>query len=878
MHTTPHKRKVFVLGSIITMSLCGMLMLGGAACGRVSAQNRDSWNDGSDNSPVPQNLAPAATITESGRLNDDYAGASEIMIFSEPPDHGLLDGEKLTRLDKVFLSGDMGFDSLLVIERQDLRPSHVYTYHNEDFRPGGALYRWHLKSGELEKLVDAEGGQLLDLQVSYDGKEVLFSWRRRETETYHIYRMNIDGSNRVQLTEGDDYNFNPAWLPDGGIAFLSTRAAAYAYCWDSPVGVLYRMDRDGSNVVRLSANYLNDFTPNILHDGRIIYSRWEYVDRPAIPIQSLWTIRPDGTGLQVYYGNRVLSPATFMEARPIPGSDKVLCLLTAHNRAARGGVGILDRRRGVNAQEAIRNLTPEVDIGQVDRGNGNHIRGPYENPFPLDDTHFIVSRDGTILVRDYDGTEETVVLERRGGMGFFNPQPVRASPVPPVLGSSLGAPAKAGSRDGMATLYLQDIYMGLEPHVKRGEIARLRVVEEIRKPIEINPHFRAFGFQFPVVSSGATYAPKRVWGEVEVEPDGSAAFTVPTERPIYFMALDGDGRALQRMRTFTHLMPGETQSCIGCHEDPVYRSMPPPNKPAPTAFLRPPKALETPEWGLEGFSYKQIVQPVLDRNCVSCHNPREASGDLDLSGDMTDFFNVSYEHLARQDTPAENPHLGGANQRHFNNPYTSWISTYNNSEANILEITPRFWGSPASPLADVILSGHPDEEGKPRIQLEDYEKRRILAWIDLNVPYYGTSDSNHRELMGSRRMWPDEFEQVFEEIASRRCVSCHQEEVPQKGYLRVEKPELNRFMLAPLAKSAGGTEACGKPVFQSKDDTDYQALLDLFDPIIELLENTPRLDLYGEPVQSDAPTTARQSSNFSDCGYGRFTVSISRTP
>ncbi len=788
-------------------------------------------------------------------------GASEIRIFATPPEQaalgrfvtpgGIAGIDESEELAQKVHAGGLGFDSLLLIERQALRPSHVYTYHNEDFRPGGALYRWHA-GGELEKLFDAEQGQLLDLAVSYDGKEVLFSWRRSEPETYHIYRMNVDGTELVQLTEGEHYNFNPCWLPDGGIAFLSTRTAAYAYCWNSPVGVLYRMDRDGSNQTRLSSNYLNDFTPTVLGDGRIIFARWEYVDRPAIPIQSLWTIRPDGTGLQVYFGNRVLSPATFMEARSLPGTDKILCLLTAHNGPARGAVGIIDRRHGVNAQEAIVNLTPEVDIGHVDRGAGNHVRGPYENPFPLDERHFIVSHNGSILVRDYAGTEQTVLLAARGGMGFYNPQPVRPSPVPPVLGHPAGGSRMADQPpSSTAVVYLQDVYQGLAPYVARGEVAAVRVVEEIAKPVEISPNLRAFGFQFPVVSCGATYAPKRVWSEVPVEPDGSAAFEVPAGRPIYFMALDREGRAVQRMRSFTHLMPGETQSCIGCHEE---RTSAPPRAALPAAFGRAPRPLEPPEWGLDGFSYRRIVQPVLDRHCVECHNERSTAGGVDLSADGTDFFNVSYETLARQDTPAENALIGGANQVHFRNPHTSWISTYNGSEANILEITPRVWGSPASRLADLVLEGHPDQHGNARVHLSDAEKRRIFAWIDLNVPYYGTSDSNHRERRGCRQMWPDDFDRVFQEVAARRCAECHTPNeqgvptVPRTWYLRVEQPEKNRFMLAPLAKDAGGTGACGRAVFASTDDTDYQALLAVFRPIQELLARQPRLDMHGESL------------------------------
>jgi hypothetical protein len=103
-------------------------------------------------------------------------------------------------------------------------------------------------------------------------------------------------------------------------------------------------------------------------------------------------------------------------------------------------------------------------------------------------------------------------------------------------------------------------------------------------------------------------------------------------------------------------------------------------------------------------------------------------------------------------------------------------------------------------------------------------------------------------------MWPSDFDQVFQDVAARRCAECHQPDdkglptVPRKWYLRVERPENNRFMLAPLAKEAGGIESCGRAVFESTGDADYQALLTVFKPIEELLARQPRLDLYGEPV------------------------------
>ncbi len=790
-------------------------------------------------------------------------GASEIGIYSLPPPqeslgkfrsqaNGPVPLDDSGALKKKLKDGAFGFRELVVIQRNALNPSHVYTYHNEDFHPGGALYKFR-PYGKPQLLVDSAEGQMLDVELSYDGRELVFSWRRNADANYQVYRMNTDGTGLVQLTDGDHYNFNACWLPDGGIAFLSTRKSAFAYCWNSPVGVLYRMERDGSQVKRLSSNYLNDFTPAVLEDGRLIYSRWEYVDRPAIPIQSLWTIHPDGTGLRVFFGNRVLSPATFMEARSIPGTEQVLCLLTAHNGPCRGAIGILDRRKGVNAQEAIRNITPEVAIGKVEEGDGNRISGPYENPFPLNATHYVVSVGGAIVVRDYAGTEQATLLEPENGMGFYNPKPIRATPVPPALPSGILDAEEAVEPDGYATLYLQDVHVGLEPHVKRGEVTALRVVEEMAKPVQISPELRAFGFQFPVVSSGATYAPKRVWGEAAVAPDGSACFRVPAGKALYFMALDKHGRAVQRMRSFTHFMPGESQSCMGCHED---RGSSPVLNVLPKAFRQQPQELVPPEWGRSGFSYAHVVQPILDRHCVTCHNADLTEGGLDLSGDLTDFFNVSYETLARMNTPAEDCMLGGAAQAAFQNPCTKWISTYNGSESNIPEITPGYWGSPASRLADVVLEGHPDRTGAKRVELSDTEKRRIFAWIDLNVPYYGSSDSNHRDRRGCRRMWPDDFDTVFASVVERRCASCHDPggaaaTTPvRKWYLRIREPEKNTFLRAPLASVAGGMEKCGVAIFQTRDDPDYLALLNTFRPINELLEKIPRLDMV-KPSEDD---------------------------
>jgi hypothetical protein len=182
----------------------------------------------------------------------------------------------------------------------------------------------------------------------------------------------------------------------------------------------------------------------------------------------------------------------------------------------------------------------------------------------------------------------------------------------------------------------------------------------------------------------------------------------------------------------------------------------------------------------------------------------------------------------------------------WDSPYVNWIPTYNGMEQNILEITPKAWGSPRSRLREVLLSGHPDTNGVPRLQLEAREIRRVLAWIDLNVPYYGTSETTHPEAVGCRRIYPPTLDSTLAAVAQRRCQECHAGgKIPRPFWTRLVNPALNSFLLAPLAKEAGGTGVCGKAVFASTADPDYQAILRTFEPVLAELRTRPRTDMAG---------------------------------
>jgi hypothetical protein len=239
-----------------------------------------------------------------------------------------------------------------------------------------------------------------------------------------------------------------------------------------------------------------------------------------------------------------------------------------------------------------------------------------------------------------------------------------------------------------------------------------------------------------------------------------------------------------------------------------------------------------------GFDYSHVVQPVLDAHCVRCHGGPEPSGRLDLCGDATDFFSVSYDTLARG--------RKRAGESEWDSPYVNWIPTFNGMEQNILEVTPKAWGSPRSRLADLLLAGHPDTNGAARVTLPAPELRRVFAWIDLNVPFYGTSETSHPEAVGCRRLYPPDLDQTLAEVASRRCAQCHSGgNYPRPFWTRIANPQWNSFLLAPLARQAGGSGRCGEAVFRSRDDADYQAILRCFEPVLAQIRERPRTGMPG---------------------------------
>jgi len=187
------------------------------------------------------------------------------------------------------------------------------------------LYRLDAATGNVEVLLDAAGGSIRDPHIHYDGRTILFSYRRPASDYYSLHEVQIDGAGLRQVTQGPFDDYEAAYLPDDDIVFVSTRSKRWVGCWMTQVGTLFRCDRPGGHIRPLSFNCEHDNTPSVLPDGRILYTRWEYVDRSQVGYHQLWSMNPDGTAVTAYFGNQQHYPL-FIDAKPIPGRDELLLI------------------------------------------------------------------------------------------------------------------------------------------------------------------------------------------------------------------------------------------------------------------------------------------------------------------------------------------------------------------------------------------------------------------------------------------------------------------------------------------------------------------------------------------------------------------------
>lgn len=610
------------------------------------------------------------------------------------------------------------------------------------FQGPGALKILELKTGKITTLVETKDGIVRDPEVHFDGHRIVFTMRRNIEEDYHIWEINTDGTGLRQLTKAKGVcDFDPLYLPDDRVAFSSTREPKYNQCSRDIGANLFCMESDGANIHQISKNNLFDNQGALTPDGRILYARWEYVDRNFGDAHCIWTVNPDGTNQSLYWGNNTASPGGIYYPRIIPNTQQAVCIFGMHHFRMWGALAIVDRRLATDGREAVIRTWPADAINLVRAGGGFDCDGfrtvypKYECPYPLSDKYFLCSRmtmrpgqqwieddaqfghEMGIYLIDVFGNE---ILLHTDEPGCYDPMPLKPQPRPPVTACRRDFENNDGS------FYVADVYIGTHMEgVKRGAVKSLRVVEAPEKRYWSWGCWFGQGYTAPGMN-WHSLENKRILGTVPVEKDGSAYFTMPSNKFVYFQLLDKDGMMIQSMRSGISLQSGERVSCVGCHED-RRPSVPLPATPTSLAIQRSPSKLELESWydAPHEFSFMVEIQPILTKHCTDCHDyGKEAGKKLNLAPDRTLTFNTAYMELWRKG-------------------YTGCVG------AGPAEIQQAYsWGSHASKLVQELRNPKVPEHKDLKLTAE--ELNRIIAWIDLNGVYYPTYASAYPDSLTGR--------------------------------------------------------------------------------------------------------------------------------
>ncbi|MDR3196865.1 MAG: hypothetical protein LBU34_03255 [Planctomycetaceae bacterium] len=658
---------------------------------------------------------------------------------------------------------------ILYVTREQYRPDHHNTatlFQNGEintgsFRGNSSLRIWNPNDDSVTVLIEVPEGIVRDPCLSFDATKLLVSIRRNIQDDYHIYELQLKpfltGTQKTMIIAENTglansplsqltflsgvSDIDPLYLPTGEIVFASTREPKYCMCNRHIMCNLYKMNGDGSNIRQIGKSTLFEGHPSLMPDGRIIYDRWEYVDRNFGDAQGVWITTANGFNHAIFWGNNTASPGGVIDAKIVPDSSSVfVATFTSTHDRPWGAIALVDRQKGIDGKQAVLQTWPASAINLVDEGTKEtftevrkydtftKVNPKLEDPFPLSADWFLASgmtgqgEKMGIYLLGRDGTMQVIFVDKNipASHGCFDPMPLTPATPPPVNIQ------EADYTQSVGTFYVTNVYEGFGmKNVERGSVKFLRVVESPgKKTWSPKGWANGHGEQAPGMN-WYEFINKRVLGTVPVEEDGSVHFTVPADTFLYFQLLDEQGRMIQTMRSGVIIRPGETNGCVGCHEDRLATFPPLPN--TPKALTKPPKPMNGWYGTPRDFSYiKEVQEPVFDKYCVQCHdygkveqNPKKPN----LAGDLNTIFDTSYVDLYKKNlikVVGAGPHV---------------------------KLPPYTWGSTQSRIAEVLLKGHPNPSiDVTRKELGVYidgqtnseAVGRVLTWIDLNAPYYPT--------------------------------------------------------------------------------------------------------------------------------------------
>lgn len=595
---------------------------------------------------------------------------------------------------------------------------------------------------------ETQGGSFLSPDLSFDGKNIVFAYvecegdRQHRYHTdhskghwaegrcYHIFSVQMDGTNLRMLTDGTFNDFDPCFMPSGRIAFISERRGGYLRCGRvCPTYTLYDMAEDGSGISCLSYHETNEWHPSVSHDGMILWTRWDYVDRHGVTAHMPWITTPDGRDPRAVHGNyspRFKRPDMETDPRSIPGSHKIIAVASPHHDHSLGALVLIDPRvKDDDLMGPVKRLTPEISFPESEDKIQRRSQD-YGQPWPLSENYYICAyepaggrppaRNYGIYLVDAFGNKE--LIYRDPDIACQTPIPVKARPVPPILPEMSQRLAKVQSNE--ATVGIVNVYDTSMPFPKGTKIKALRIYQIFPLSVASARVTHATGYQIPQATDSINLT-RAVLGTVPVEEDGSAHFIVPAKKELFFQVLDEKGLAVTSMRSGTHFQPGERSMCQGCHE-PKYEAPVTVSDSTPMAMKRP-ASRPTPEGpGTNPFSYPQLVQPVLDKYCVKCHaDPEQKAPPLDdtiMTTDKGSYMNPKTPYFASYLTLT--PEFGFYNYGGKNWEDPKWYRT-----------TPGEFGAKASKLYELLQTDHYG------VKLPPEALHRITLWLDSCSPFYG---------------------------------------------------------------------------------------------------------------------------------------------
>lgn len=656
--------------------------------------------------------------------------------------------ERRTRRLAAFVENN---PEIVFTKFRTLRPSFfAYTEGLSDARAecnffaGGELAKISMNGiwATEETLLKDTAGVFRDPDIHFDGKHILFSWKKSAKEDdFHLYEMEMPSRKLKQLTSGLGFaDIEPIYLPDENILFNSTRNGSSVDCWTVEVSNFYLCDREGRYTRQIGFDQVHTSNPALLDDGRVVYTRWEYNDRGQVYMQPLFQMNPDGTGQAEYYGGNSFFPTTVTHVSQIPGTRKIMATILGHHTPQHGKLGVIDPEAGRDENEGVMLLAPLHKPEAVKVDAYGQFTDQFQHPFPLNEDEFLIS---------YTPLGYHVGHPMQFGIYWMNPEGERelltSDPAiscnQPVLLAPRKRPFKRVNNvdytKDEGVYYMQNVYEGNGlKGVPAGTIKKLRIVEPIFRAASIGA---AFGFDAgggghafsPVGVGNASWDVKRILGTIDVEPDGSAFFRVPCRTPLYFQALDENDRVVQTMRSWSTLQPGETQSCVGCHEHK--NTVPVVSHPVSMAMNKQIQPIVPEGRGDRTFSYNNEVQPIWDAHCISCHDGVKSKlslkGELKVVDNQTKRqYSDSYLNLTHASHQTRDNDSWQGNARH---PEVNWISSL--SEPTLL--APYFAGSNTSNLIKRLESGHGG------CKLTKDEIATVALWIDMCVPFI----SDYRE-------------------------------------------------------------------------------------------------------------------------------------